>query len=405
MRRAIRLGLVIAAATAVAMAGQTLLAQQGSAGAQPAAAWMSATPTNDLPNPYSTIEGWAKLPEGRTWGSTSAVDVDRDGKSIWVAERCAANSCFDIKTNEMSPLQTVFKFDPNGKMVRSFGQGMFVFPHGIHVDRDGNVWVTDGQDNLPRRRPGMAADAPLPPMPAKVVGHQVVKFSPEGKVLLTLGKPGGNAPGQPQDPASFYQPNDVITYPNGDILVAEGHGNTHARLIRFDKSGKFLREFGKLGSGLEGEFNQPHGLAFDSRGRLFVADRSNNRIQILDGETYKTLDTWYQFSRLSGIYIDRNDVLYGADSESGSVNPPHYKWKRGIRIGSARDGKVIAFIPDPSHNGLTYEEVDGKVVPKMADGSKPPGGTLAAEGVVADRDGIIYGAEVGPRKLQRYIKK
>jgi sugar lactone lactonase YvrE len=405
MRRVIRLGLVIAAATAVAMAGQSLLAQQGSGGAQPAAAWMSATPTNDLPNPYTTVEGWAKLPEGRTWGSTSAVDIDRDGKSIWVAERCAVNSCFDIKTNEMSPLQTVFKFDPNGKMVRSFGQGMFVFPHGIHVDRDGNVWVTDGQDNLPRRRPGMAADAPLPPMPAKVVGHQVVKFSPEGKVLLTLGKAGGNQPGQPADPASFYQPNDVITYPNGDILVAEGHGNTHARLIRFDKNGKFLREFGKLGSGLEGEFNQPHGLAFDSRGRLFVADRSNNRIQILDGDTYKTLDTWYQFSRLSGIYIDRNDVLYGADSESGSVNPPHYMWKRGIRIGSARDGKVTAFIPDPSHNGLTYEMVDGKVVPKMADGSKPPGGTLAAEGVVVDRDGIIYGAEVGPRKLQRYVKK
>jgi sugar lactone lactonase YvrE len=390
---------------AVAMAGHSVLARQGGGGPQADPGWKSATPTNDLPNPYNTIEGWAKLPEGRTWGSTSAVDIDRDGRSIWVAERCAANTCFDVKTNEMSPLQTVFKFDPSGKMVRSFGQGMFVFPHGIHVDRDGNVWVTDGQDNLPRRRPGMAADAPLPPAPAKIVGHQVVKFSPEGKVLLTLGKPGGNAPGQPQDPASFYQPNDVITYPNGDILVAEGHGGTHARLIRFDKSGKFLREFGKIGPGLEGEFNQPHGLAFDSKGRLFVADRSNNRIQILDGESYKTLDTWYQFSRLSGIFIDRNDMLYGADSESGSVNPPHYMWKRGIRIGSARDGKVTAFIPDPSHQGLTYEEVDGKVVPKMEGGGKPPGGTLAAEGVAVDSQGNIYGAEVGPRKLQRYVKK
>ena len=108
---------------------------------------------------------------------------------------------------------------------------MFVFPHGIHVDRDGNIWVTDGQSNLPRR----AARASPPmrrcrPMPAKVVGHQVVKFSPEGKVLLTLGKPGGNVPGQPADPASFYQPNDVITYPNGDILVAEGHGNAPRQL-------------------------------------------------------------------------------------------------------------------------------------------------------------------------------
>lgn len=407
MGRALRVGFLVAAGVAVCgIVGGATLAQP--AAQAPTGAWVSAPVVNDLPNPYDTIEGWAKLPEGRTWGATSAVEIDRDGRSVWVAERCAVNSCFDIKTNAISPLNTVFKFDPNGKMVTSFGQGMFVFPHGIHVDRDGNIWVTDGQDNLPRRRPGMKPDAPLPPMPATVVGHQVVKFSPQGTVLLTLGKPGGNAPGQPQDPASFYQPNDVITYPNGDILVAEGHGNaapSTARLIRFDRTGKFLREYGKMGSALEGEFMQPHGLAFDSKGRLFVADRSNNRIQILDAETFKTLETWYQFSRLSGIYIDRNDVLYGADSESGSVSPPHYQWQRGIRIGSARDGKVTAFIPDPSHQGLTYEMVDGRVVPKMADGGKPPGGTLAAEGVVVDRDGVIYGAEVGPRKLQRYVKK
>ncbi len=305
MERAIRVSVAAASVVAFGMLGGGAFAQAPAAA--PAGAWMSATPTNDLPNPYNTIEGFAKLPEGRTWGSTSAVEIDKDGRSIWVAERCAVNSCWDRAKGEMSPLHTVFKFDPNGKMVTSFGQGMFVFPHGIHVDRDGNIWVTDGQSNLPARAPGAPADAPLPAMPAKVVGHQVVKFSPEGKVLLTLGKPGGNIPGQPADPASFYQPNDVITYPNGDILVAEGHGNAApatARLIRFDRTGKFIREYGKMGSGLEGEFMQPHGLAFDSKGRLFVADRSNNRIQILDPETFKTLDTWYQFSRLSGIFID-----------------------------------------------------------------------------------------------------
>ena len=386
MGRALRVGFLVAAAMA-ATASNGLVAQGGPPAQAPSGPWMSVPPVNDLPNPYNTMEGWAKLPEGRTWGSTSAVEIDRDGRSVWVAERCQANSCWVAANGEMSPLFTVFKFDPNGHMVTSFGQGKFVFPHGIHVDRDGNVWVTDGQDNLPRRRPGQPADTPLPPMPATVVGHQVVKFSPDGKVLLTLGKPGGNAPGRPQEPASFYQPNDVITYPNGDILVAEGHGNTHARLIRFDKSGKFIREFGKLGAGLEGEFNQPHGLAFDSRGRLFVADRSNNRIQILDPDSYKTLETWYQFSRLSGIFIDRNDVLYGADSESGTVNPAHKAWLRGIRIGSARDGKVTAFIPDPSNTDPTAK------------------GTLAAEGVVADANGVIYGAEVGPRKVQRYVKK
>ena len=147
----------------------------------------------------------------------------------------------------------------------------------------------------------------------------------------------------------------------------------HARLAKFDRSGKFLMEYGKRGIALEGEFDQPHGLAFDSTGRLFVADRSNNRIQILDGQTFKTLDTWYQFSRLSGIYIDRNDVLYGADSESGSVNPAHGNWKRGTRIGSARDGKVTAFIPDPSGEGVTFAIVDGKPSLKKADGSARAG--------------------------------
>jgi sugar lactone lactonase YvrE len=308
----------------------------------------------------------------------------------------------------MSPLDPILKFDTSGKLLLSFGKGMLVFPHGIHVDRDGNIWVTDGNDNLPRRRPGQPADAPLPPPPAKVVGHQVFKFSPDGKLLLSLGKPGGNQPGQPADPSSFYQPNDVITYPNGDILVAEGHGNappSTARLVRFDKNGKFLREFGKMGSGTEGEFMQPHGLAFDSRGRLFVADRSNNRIQILDGESYKTLDTWHQFSRLSGIFIDRNDMVYGADSESGSVNPPHGAWKRGMRVGSAKDGKVLYFIEDPSSVGETFSMVDGKPVMKKADGSPGATGTLAAEGVAVDAAGNIYGAEVGPRKVQKYVKK
>jgi hypothetical protein len=165
-------------------------------------------------------------------------------------------------------------------------------------------------------------------------------------------------------------------------------------------------EYGKRGSALEGEFDQPHGLAFDSKGRLFVADRSNNRIQILDPATFKTLDTWYQFSRLSGIAIDpRSDTLYGADSESGSVNPPHGAWKRGIRIGSARDGKVVSFIPDPSGEGVTFAMVDGKAVLKKADGTPGPGGTLAAEGVAVDLQGNIYGAEVGPRKVQKYTKK
>src|SRR5258707_4170373 len=147
-------------------------------------------PTNDLPNPYQTIEHLFKLPAGRTWGSTSAVEIDKDGKSIWVAVRCGANTCFDRATGKMSGDPVVLKFDPSGKLVQSFGAGLLVFPHGIYVDRDGNVWVTDGQDNAPQPArgtgaPGAPAAPPagggrMGPLPGATAGNQVFKFIPEG---------------------------------------------------------------------------------------------------------------------------------------------------------------------------------------------------------------------------------
>lgn len=313
-----------------------------------------AQPTNSPPNPYRTVEGWARMPEGRTWGSTSAVEVDRDGRSIWVAERCGANSCAD------SNLPALLKFDSGGRLVTSFGSGILVFPHGIHVDGEGNVWVTDA-----RGREGK--------------GHQVFKFGTDGKLLLALGKAGVTGDG----PDTFNQPSDVAVAPSGDVFVADGHDeNSNARIVKFSKEGRFVKAWGRRGSS-PGEFDTPHGLAFDSRGRLFVADRGNNRIQIFDQEG-AFLEEWKQFSRPSGIYIDRNDVLYVADSESNSKTNPG--WKRGIRVGSARDGRVTAFIQDP-------EPDPEKVV------------TSAAEGVAADADGNVYGAEVGPKALKRYLKK
>jgi hypothetical protein len=324
-------------------------------------------PTNDAPNPYRTVVGWATLPDGRAWGSTSAVDIAKDGRSIWVAERCSANWCGG------STLDPILLFDRNGALVRSFGKGMILSPHGIHVDRDGNVWVTDCACTGGQR----PVDTSLPK-----VGHQIFKFSPEGKLLMTLGTAGGG-----RDTSYFWQPNDVITAANGDIFVAEGHASragATARLLKFDKSGTFIRSFGKWGKGAApDEFDQPHALAFDSRGRLFVSDRGNDRIRVYSTD-FELLETMEQFSRASGIFIDNKDVLYATDSESGSVAPPHAAWKRGIRIGSLKDGKVTAFIPDPD--------------------DKAPS-TSAAEGVAVDAAGNIYGAEVGPKALKKYVKR
>jgi streptogramin lyase len=339
----------------------------------------STVPTNDAPNPYRSIKDFFKLPEGRPWGSTSAVEIDKDGKSIWVAERCGANGCFDPKTGQWSNVPPVMKFDASGKLVKAFGAGMLVAPHGIYVDRDGNVWVTDYQDNGPVPPRGAARPTPIGPMPGATKGNQVWKFSPDGKVLMVLGQAGvaGNGPNQ------FNAPSAVLVAPNGSIFVADGHGgNTNARILKFSPDGKFIMTWGHKGSA-PGEFDIPHALAMDSRGRLFVADRNNNRIQIFDQDG-KFLDAWTQFSRPSGIYIDRNDNLYVADSESESVAKNHDGWKRGIRVGSARDGSVTAFIPDPVAKATT---------------------TSSAEGVAADAAGTIYGAEVGAKRLMKYVRE
>ncbi len=350
----------------------SVIACAGAAGTVAAQATMA--PVNSLPNPYRTVEGWAKMPEGRAWGSTSAVAIDRDGQSIWVAERCGANSCVG------STLDPVLEFDKNGNLVAHFGAGLIASPHGIFVDHDGNIWVVDCSctGGGGRGRGGAAPAAPPTPAgPPK--GHQIFKFSPDGKLLLTVGKPGGA-----RDPDYFWQPNAIYVMPSGEFFVAEGHSSNAqaaASVLKFSKEGVLIKRWGAHGNGPD-ELDQPHALAMDSKGRLFVGDRGNNRIKIFDQDG-KLLDTWYQFSRPSGIFIDPQDNMYVADSESGSVNPAHGAWTRGIRIGSAKDGSVKYFIPDPAQNATN---------------------TSAAEGVAVDPAGHIYGAEVGPRALKRYEK-
>ncbi|MEA2938183.1 MAG: hypothetical protein QOC56_1687, partial [Alphaproteobacteria bacterium] len=271
---------------------------------------------NSAPNPYKMEENWAKLPEGRKMGAPIGVEVDRDGKSVWVFDRCGANDC------GKSNVAPIMKFDPSGKFVTSFGAGLFNFPHGLGVDRDGNVYATDERGKNGK-------------------GAVLVKFAPDGKVLMTIGKPG--MPGDGED--TLDGPSDVVVAPNGDIYVADGHGgNTNDRIVKFSKDGKFIKAWGKHGKA-QGEFDTPHGMALDSAGRLYVADRVNSRIQIFDADG-KFVAEWKQFGRPSGVFVDKNDTLYVADSQSDEKTNPGFK--QGIRIGSVKDGKVTAFIPEPS---------------------------------------------------------
>jgi DNA-binding beta-propeller fold protein YncE len=329
---------------------------------------------NDLPNPFRPGVSWGQLPEGRKWGSSASVYTAPDG-TIWVVDRCGASGAGGTTcAGDNAGVNPVFQFDTSGKLLKSFGAGMFVSPHKLSVDKDGNLWLADNG------------------------GNQVFKLSQDGKVLLTLGKKGVAGPGLDE----FDQPTDVAIAPNGDIFVGDGHtgGGTalgNARIMKFDKNGKFLMTWGRKGMG-PGEFDVVHALAFDSRGRLFVADRQNNRVQIFD-QNGKFIAQWFQFGRPSGIYIDKKtDLLYVADSESrdGRTNTGRFALpqtgygynagiQRGIRIGSAKDGTVKYLIPDP----CPY--------PYAA-------GSSLAEGVTVDFDGNVYGADfLGD--VRKFVKK
>jgi sugar lactone lactonase YvrE len=321
-----------------------------------AAAQSSTPPRNDLPQPYRTTRDWGELPPGVKWAAVTAIEPAPDG-TIYVVHRCFENACAG------RPEAPILKYNAAGKLIASFGQGLFVFPHGGTVDRDGNLWMTDAGG-------------------ASGTGHQAIKFSPEGKVLMTLGKAGVSGSG----PELLDQPTDVVVSASGDLFVTDSHRNgKNNRVVHFTKDGKFVKEWGRKGAG-SGEISEPHTIAMDSRGRLFVGDRENNRIQIFD-QSGTFLEEWRQFGRPSGITITPDDRIYVADSESWGTDTGAHELpgiKKGIRIGSARTGVVDAFIEDMESTAADH---------------------AGAEGVGVDRQGNVYGGVVRRRMLERHVLK
>lgn len=325
-----------------------------------------------LPNPAPVVtRNWGQLPAGRKWGTTAGIAIDPMDGNIWAYERCGAATAGGGPVDcDNTPVDPIFKFDRHtGAVLANFGKGVMVTPHGLAVDRQGNIWVTDFAANQ-----------------AGTKGHQVHKFSPKGEKLLSLGTAGKAGTGDGQ----FNQPNAVTIGPDGSIYVADGHdaqGMTTAkevaegikrgatsRVSKFSPEGKFIKSWGGIGV-RHGEFRTPHALAFDSRGRLWVADRGNHRIEIVDQNgTY--LESRYMYGRVSGIFM-KGDTVYTIDSESGPYN--HANWRGGVRIGTVDEDRITGFIPPFERDDRVYQ------------------GT-AGEGIAVDADGNVYAAE-GPNSI------
>jgi sugar lactone lactonase YvrE len=325
-----------------------------------------------IPNPAPNVTiAWGDLPAGREWGSTAGIDIDPTDGNVWAYERCGSGSAGGPGINcQSNPVDPIFKFDRNtGEVLANFGAGVFVTPHGIHVDDEGNVWVTDFAGNGER-------------------GHQVHKFSPTGELLMSIGTPGvaGNGPGE------LNQPNDVIVGPDGSIYIGDGHsgqgmtsnqaieegraaGQT-GRILKYTADGTLIKEWGQIGT-LHGEFRTPHALEFDSQGRLWVADRGNHRLEIFDQDG-NYLDSRYQYGRISGIFITDDDMLYAIDSESSPTSHPN--WVNGVRIGHVDQDWIVGWIPPHDADTRPYQGAAG-------------------EGVAVDSDGNVYAAE-GPNSLR-----
>jgi sugar lactone lactonase YvrE len=279
---------------------------------------------------YQLVENWAQLPQGMQWGVMSAVDIDSHG-TIYAFKRSEPGE----KADAMSSM--VMVLDPRGKFLRSWGEHTFSSAHGLRVLRDGFIWITDK------------------------TGDQVFKFSPDGELLMTLGKKG--VAGDNNSTDALNGPSDVVIGKNGDIFVSDGE-STNTRVVKFSKDGKFIKFWGTKGAG-PGELNLPHNIAMDSEGRLYVADRTNKRIQVFDQDG-KYLDQMTQFGAPAAIFITKDDTLY-----------------------------VVAGAPE---NRLTVGTKDGKVLSRVE-------GLNAPHWVAVDSSGAVYVAEVAGQSLLKFVKK
>ncbi len=351
---------ILGSLVALLTAGSPLLAR-GAQQQQTVLQQLSLRPTSTMENPYRMLENWPTLRPGMEWGAAIGLIPDDTG-GLWMLFRSEP---------------AINYIDADGQITKSFGEGVIVQAHGFCMDNDGNLWAGDsgpfGDDPSTRGR-----------------GFQIHKFSQDGELLMSLGRAGVSRAGED----TFIGPTACAVDQDGNIVIADGHWPRPStaqqngdRLVVVTPQGEFVRAVGRMGEG-PGEFMGPHALAFDTDGRLFVADRSNNRVQILDPEL-NWVDEWRHFGRPSGITVLDDGTLLVADSESGAVipGPPESPegaravrnpgWQVGIRVGDARNGSLRYFIPGTRPEGMAGDNL-GNIFAGLTGGcdSSPSGGCL-----------------------------
>jgi hypothetical protein len=299
---------------------------------------------------YEVDPSWPKRQPNMPWGDVPGIAVDRQDQ-VWVFTR----------TNP--PVQI---FTADGKFVRAWGQGIVSNAHHLKIDRDGNVWLSD------------------------VGFHVVRKCTPEGKVLLTIGTPGQKGEG----PTLLNKPTDMAIAPNGDVFISDGYGNS--RVAHFDRNGKFIKAWGTIGTGKE-NFSLPHAVVLDSRGRLYIADRNNVRVQVYN-QRGKLVDSWQNVIVPWGFWINDRDEIWVCGSSPMQWQQPHPKYPLAPLGCPPKDQVFMRFNPDGELQQLWS-------VPKAEDGKEQPGELNWLHCIALDSKGNIYAGDIIGKRAQKFVKK
>ncbi len=297
---------------------------------------------------HEVVPDWPKLPASQALGLCAGIGVDAQNR-VFVFHRSGRKWSNPFPKEPIAE-PTISVFDgPTGRLLATWGENRFIMPHGLTIDHEGNVWLTD-------------------------VGlHQVFQCTSEGKVLLTLGEAGVSG----SDHSHFNLPTDVAVLRDGSFYISDGYKNT--RVIKFSAEGQFEFEWGTKGQG-DGEFNLPHGIAIDSRGRVIVCDRENERLQLFDARGVFTA-VWKgpHLGKPYGLATAPDDHVFIIDGGSPSLKP-------------ALRGKAVEL------------DATGTVIDTFGSFGKDPGQFQLGHDIAIGPDGAVYIAEGTGARVQKFVR-